>query len=225
MFNYVLRIELCPTKHMDHSTNIYWSPLCGWHCARITEVGETVLPGPHGKAEGALMQVICTHRAEIVERVVPLRCLINAVGIEFKDFLREVEAPLCIAKPNWDECLGLQGRIVGQIMFHTTLKMFNLGKASKEHVDFRCGQLKSETLTIIPFLCSAPRLPVWTSDADLSKALKFSFSDFNKSCYFCLERSRPHGLQTNSSLHPGGASSVSLVGLWASPHSTCHIVM
>lgn len=63
-------------------------------------MGETVLPGPHGKAEGALMLVICTHRAEIVERVVPLRCLINAVGIEFKDFLREVEAPLCIAKPN-----------------------------------------------------------------------------------------------------------------------------
>ena len=31
------------------------TPLYGWHCAKVTEVGETVLPGLYGEAEGALI--------------------------------------------------------------------------------------------------------------------------------------------------------------------------
>ena len=31
------------------------TPLCGWRCAKVTEVDETVLPGLHGEAEGALI--------------------------------------------------------------------------------------------------------------------------------------------------------------------------
>lgn len=51
-----------------------------------------------------------------------------------------MKTPLCVAKPKCEQCLGLLGRIVEQIMLYTTLKAFNLGKTKKEYLDFKYGQ-------------------------------------------------------------------------------------